>query len=177
MLKKIKKNQKGFSLVEVLFALLVLAVGIVGVLTIMVGNIKNSIEARDQIIAAELVQEGLELVRHLSDNASLSPGNKPSHRVWADDFSGGVASIWFTSVTAPAFRLFIRNNAYVHQFPAQVGDVATRFARRIDVVDALNPADKQRTITSTVSWDNTGDIPAVCNIANRCARGSLVISY
>lgn len=171
MFKKINQKkiqtikQQGFSLVEVLFALLVFAIGITSILFIMVRNIRNSIEARDQIVAAELVQEGLELVRNLNDNLQLTVGaNYPNFRV---DASNTIIS--FTDA-GTNWRLFNNNGAYSHNTAGTV----TKFARRIDVVDGEAG---QRTIISMVAWDNTGEIPPVCNITTHCASARAVVSY
>ena len=65
--KKFKKEKtltglrraKGFSLVEVLFTLLVFSFGILSVVSIMTSSIRVSMTAKNQVIAAQLVQESL----------------------------------------------------------------------------------------------------------------------
>ncbi|MDO8529622.1 MAG: dockerin type I domain-containing protein [bacterium] len=59
---------RGFSLIEVMIACFVLTVGILAMIDLMAISIRNSIGARDQIIASELAQEGMELVRNIRDN-------------------------------------------------------------------------------------------------------------
>jgi prepilin-type N-terminal cleavage/methylation domain-containing protein len=172
MLKKMKKNEKGFSLVEVLFALLVLTVGITSILFIMVRNIRNSIEAKDQIIAAELVQEGMELVRNLNDNKFLINGTAyPNMRVDVTE-SGGGSVITFVEAGTD-WRLFIVSGAYAHSGGS--AGTETKFSRRIDVFD--DSATSQRTIRSRVSWNGLGTIPVNCNIANQCASADSIIPY
>lgn len=71
MFKAIKnKNlfKKGFSIGEVLMAAFVLTVGIVAVLTLLVSSINHLIDARKNIVAAKLAEEGVELVRNMRDS-------------------------------------------------------------------------------------------------------------
>lgn len=53
---------------EVIISIFVLTVGILSAVALISASIKNSIDARNQIIAAGLAQEGAELVRNVRDN-------------------------------------------------------------------------------------------------------------
>jgi len=160
--------RKGFSLIEVLFAIVVLSIGIVSVLIIMGTNIKTSILAKNQIIAAQLVQEGIELVRNLNDNEDprlVAGTNYDGYRV---NFDTASTSIDF--VSSADYRLNLVGDSYSHS-----NGEATRFSRKIDISDD----GEQRIITSTVVWNSEGDFPAIadCNILNECATANSVISY
>lgn len=159
---------KGFSLIEVLFAIVVLSIGIVSVLVIMGTNIKTSILAKNQIIAAQLVQEGIELVRNLNDNEDsrlVAGTNYDGYRV---NFDTASTSIDF--VSSADYRLNLVGDSYSYS-----NGEATRFSRRIDISDD----GEQRIITSMVIWNSEGDFPAIadCNTLNECATANSVISY
>ena len=62
----------GFSLGEVLLAGFVLTVGLLSISALMAKSLKNSFENRDSIIAVELAQEGVELVRNVRDNSFIA---------------------------------------------------------------------------------------------------------
>lgn len=172
--RKVFSKARGFSLIEVLFSLLVFAIGIVSVVSIMTANIKVSVNSKDQIIAAQLTQEGIEFIKNLIDNAdprvtgNILPYN--NYRVDMPDSSG----IRF----APAgglYRLYLNSTSGIYSHNSS--GAVTKFARRIDLdanSDGLEVGKK--IVTSTVSWDGTGTFPDVCNISNKCAKATLVIS-
>lgn len=58
---------KGFSLLEVIIALGILAVGLVSVLVLANFAISSSAVSQGRLIAAHLAQEGIELVRSIRD--------------------------------------------------------------------------------------------------------------
>ena len=68
--KKQKKN--GFSLLEVLVAITVLTVGLVGVVGLINYNISISRTSPEKIIAVNLAQEGIEVVRNIRDSNWLA---------------------------------------------------------------------------------------------------------
>lgn len=164
-----KKNIKlvvasGFSLIEVLFSLIILSVGIVSTVSIMTMNIKTSITARNQIIAAQLVQEGIELSRNLSDNKYFTAGSEYSN--YRIERSGlGV------NFSPGGGRLYINGGFYSH-----IAGNSTKFSRKIDISDS---GANQRFIRSTVSWDDSGNFPTLsaCTVSNKCASVVSTISY
>lgn len=70
-----RKKLNGFSLGEVLLSVAVLTVGILPVMSAMVGGFRSSLESRDIIVASGLAQEGTELVKNVKDNNVLA-GNE-----------------------------------------------------------------------------------------------------
>lgn len=65
-------NQKGFSLVETLVAVGILAVAVVGALTAAQSGISSSIFSKDQVVAIYLAQEGVEKIRSIRDENALN---------------------------------------------------------------------------------------------------------
>lgn len=163
-----KKNKKGFSLVEVLISLLVLSMGITSVVAMMAANTKTVIAARDQIIAAQLVQEGIELARNLVDNDTdpatkfVDGTNYVNYHIHKD----GASPISFSNIGSN--QLYLKGGFYLHDSSGTV----TKFFRRVDVDASVLG---KRMITSIVSWNDTG-IPGDCNIANKCESASAIVS-
>jgi len=61
--KNLKKQKKGFTLIETLVAIAILITSVIGPLSIAYQGVSLSLLARDQITASFLAQEGLEFVR------------------------------------------------------------------------------------------------------------------
>jgi len=83
-------KKKAFTLIETLMALTVIIVGAVGAFIIVSRAIRISPVARQEIIASNLAQEGIEIIRNIRDNRILSigdeelQGNNPV-RDWSGD--------------------------------------------------------------------------------------------
>lgn len=67
-------KRKGFSLLEVLLSVFVMSVGLMTIVAVINGSLAFSYDTRDNIIATELAQEGVELVRNVRDN-DFAAGN------------------------------------------------------------------------------------------------------
>ena len=70
MKKQSIKNQKGFTLIETLIAILILALTIGALLTLTAGGFFSIRYAKNDIVAANLLQESLEFIRNTRDNAA-----------------------------------------------------------------------------------------------------------
>lgn len=82
--------QKGFTLIETLFAILIFSVALVSLLLIAGRGISATGSARQQITAHYLAQEGLEVVRNMRDqnfiNVFIDENSNPAPS-WSDGFS------------------------------------------------------------------------------------------
>lgn len=94
--KKIKKSKSGFSLVETLVAIFILAMAIAAAMTVANSSLQASFYARDRIAAFFLAQEAIELIKNKRDVNGLS-GNRwlggianwDSYGGWCGENSGG----------------------------------------------------------------------------------------
>ena len=84
MSNKIIKNNLGFSILEIVAAISIIAIGMVGVLSLVIQNIQAQYINKNVLIASGLAQEGLELVRNVRDVNWLTPNYS-----WSKDLTLG----------------------------------------------------------------------------------------
>jgi prepilin-type N-terminal cleavage/methylation domain-containing protein len=65
------KFKSGFSLIEVLIAIFLIGVAFVGIVAFFNSTLQSHFDAKNELIAAGLAQEGSELMRNLRDYKSL----------------------------------------------------------------------------------------------------------
>ncbi len=66
-MKKISKNLWGQGMMEVIVAIAIITTGITGTVTLTYSNLRGNETSINQIIAANLAREGLEVVRNIRD--------------------------------------------------------------------------------------------------------------
>ena len=81
--RKNKTDKKGFTLIEVITILLVVSLGMIGVLSLIVQNIQSQSLNKNTLIAYQLAQEGVELIRQVRDT-NWREGND-----WDDNLHDG----------------------------------------------------------------------------------------
>jgi Tfp pilus assembly protein PilV len=152
--KKINKHKKGFTLIEITVILFIISVGLIGVLSLVIQNIQSQVINKNNIIAYQLAQEGIELVRKTRDtnwkngvswNLGLADGSY--YMDYLDDEP--------TLITGASDSELHRdmNNFYVHGG----GVEQTNFSRTIEItnIDA-----KSMSVKAIVVWkskNNTSD--------------------
>jgi len=145
------KLQKGFTLLETLFAVLIFSAALVSLMTIAGRGISASNIAREQVVAYYLAQEGLEVARNIRDS-NLLQGLYWSQGLEAcppDD----PCNIEYVSGGAPGLE---SGDLAMYQdadgFFTEPGE-ATQFTRAI----VLEPyQDHEYLVTATVSWNAKG---------------------
>jgi prepilin-type N-terminal cleavage/methylation domain-containing protein len=80
----------GFTLIEVITVLLVISIGMVGVLSLIVQNISSQSINKNTLIAYNLAQEGVELIRQVRDT------NWMMSRPWRTSLASGVYYMDYT---------------------------------------------------------------------------------
>jgi len=63
-----KQNKKGFTLMEVMVAVSVIIIGLTAALGLIAFTISSGAQDKEKLIAINLAQEGIELVRNIRDN-------------------------------------------------------------------------------------------------------------
>lgn len=157
---KIKKifNNLGISILEVVVAMMIITMGMVGVLSLVIQNVEAQYINKNILMASGLAGEGLELVRNVRDLNWLTPGNVwnqnivgvAGDRTYTIDY-GGLASIKtaVNSLDEAGARLYVDGNGlYTHTVTA----TPTNFYRLITVVD--HPEDDYLDVKCAIRWQD-----------------------
>jgi len=171
--KIIFTKSKGFSLLEVIIALFVLSVGILGMLSLISNSISNSNGAKDMIVASQLAQEGVELVRNKRDsNALIDPTNVFSGLSSADNCRIDVTST--LSCAGSSYNLNYASDGVTYRFVHSTGS-STKFSRKIVIT---SPSTEERKVRSFAWWGPT--IPSAdgsnCYNVNKCIYVDTVLT-
>ncbi|OGC88107.1 hypothetical protein A2419_01395 [Candidatus Adlerbacteria bacterium RIFOXYC1_FULL_48_26] len=178
MISRNKKN-RGFTLVETLLAVLILAIAITGPLTIAAKGLQLTLTARDQVMAGLLAQDALEYIHFIRDTNRLNNqnwlaglnGTSNSHTT---NITGGQATctggnfctvdsladqvtLCGTSLTQCASTLLYYNASGGNYTYATAGNTPTIFSRSVSVTTPspggnVNEAD----IRVVVQWRDIG---------------------
>ncbi len=175
----LSKPNSGYSLVEVLVAITVLLVALIGPLTIAHSGLKRSIQSKDNTQAVFLAQEGIEAIVKLREDAALKASAYSNiGQIWDSTFD----TLHTRCSPAAGCSVFIDNdgnidvndvqacsgasclmklnpaNTAANRVPYKQGAGATgdntAFTRRVQVIVTGN---SHARVLSTVSW--TGSSP------------------
>ena len=184
------QDQRGSTLIDVMIALVVISVGLVGALSLATSNVRNQGIGLSRLIANNSAREGIEIVRNIRDSNWLSS------RAWYEGLSGSTACAVINDPRAAAldfvacpsggdfftepFRLVKNEETTSLDVLLQQGTgspltgVPTAFYRTIELkpicliagAEALNPCEigdaVGMRVTSEVVWQQSGQ--------NRLAR-------
>lgn len=157
------KMEKGFTLVETLVAISILLVAVVAPMSTIGGSLSSIFIARDQMIAVNFAQEGIEIVRQRRDSNMLNKW-KNGAGSWGDNLSAGGYLIDATNLRGSGTLLSCASSCGVgykksirqdpstglfYQKTAASSGENTQFTRIVNIAD-VSPTEK--TVTSTVTW-------------------------
>ena len=163
-------NEKGFTIVEVLIALTIFSIAIVGVITVAAQGGASLTKAKNKVTADYLASEGLELVRGLRDTAVLAdPGHESASfgtfvTTVTGDCSSSPCDVNATNVTLAVFPAisdlqvctagscqlyYDPTTGYYTDQPGIPGETPTLFTRAI-TFHSISAHELQ--VTSTVNW-------------------------
>lgn len=162
-------SSKGFSLVETLVALAILLVAVVGPISLIGDSLHKIYYARDEMVAINLAQEGVEVVRQMKDSNMLSAvaGVPP----WDSGLAptNYIVDAWNSS--APLNSNVTDKKVYIDAitglYRQGVAGTATQFTREVVITDVVPGVEKN--VTSTVTWKtggSTGTLSVSENIFN-----------
>ena len=165
-MKTLPQTQSGYSLVEVLVAISVLLIALVGPLTIAYQGLKSANLAKNVNTAFFLAQEGIELVQLGRENAGLERYSNTGSTHWTGDDSipGGLCAVGdpcgidSDTVTLEACstlgcELYWHDTGVGRFRHESSGGEDTNFVREI----TLTPAGDYLLVESMVTWGNTSD--------------------
>ncbi|MES2006998.1 MAG: prepilin-type N-terminal cleavage/methylation domain-containing protein [Patescibacteria group bacterium] len=168
-----RRTQGGFTLIETLVAVMILASAIVGPLSIASRSLNNSIVAKDQISAFFLAQDAVEYTRFVRDSNRLKGAD------WLDGSGGSSSGVDLTPCTTADGCYFDSTMAVVGTADVPTvcttvcpvmyydstnsrftyvtsGNTATLFTRQVVLVEVV--PDIEYKLTVTVSWSDLGSV-------------------
>ncbi len=148
-------SQAGFTLVEVLVALTILVIGLLGVALLQVVSIQGNTFSREMAVATALGQDMLEKLKtlqwtELNVDPALTPGDHPAGGDINRDLDGD-GNPPFLAVAAGTDNVVDERGLG----PADVGSGPALYTRTWTITDDL-PALNMKTIEVTVSWREKG---------------------
>jgi len=179
--KSLPAGRQGFTLIETLVAVLLLATSIAGPLTIASKGLNSALVAKDQITAYFLAQDAVEYIRYKRDTACLAAGAPctTDPTAWLATVSNCISADGSKKCTLdstnnnPAtptvcpvagcvpIRYDSTNNRFT--YAGGGGTVTTLFTRTVSIINpyggstSCTPAGKcEAMVVVTVSWNDTG---------------------
>ncbi|MEK7203409.1 MAG: prepilin-type N-terminal cleavage/methylation domain-containing protein [Patescibacteria group bacterium] len=141
-------KQKGFTIIELMVCILIITIGLIGVLSLVVLNIQAQSINKNALIASQLAQEGVELVRNARDNNWLRniywKTNVVNDGTYTIDYLATINQD-VNSISESDAKLYLDEDGY---YTHTVTASTTVFSRLISVADKTNYLD----ITSAVRW-------------------------
>lgn len=171
-MKSKKLQYNGFTLLETLVAISILVTAIVGPLTLAAQTIRSQQVAKDNLIAANLAQEGIELVRNYRSNnvlrlrkELLDGGNDTLADRWMDGMdecfnaSGCGIDVWYVdNPVLPSCSNVLLDNCTLYfdsslnlDIQAPCAGCTKTIFRRVVRMEAIVP-DQEVRVRVVVSW-------------------------
>lgn len=167
-------SMKGFTLVETMVAIAVVAITIIGPLYALQQGVVASYAARDKLVASALAQEGLEFVYGVrSNNYLYNTANPSSPRSWFYGVDGtdgspnctvsrqctvdtiNIGGVPVRECTGACTPLNLATTGLYSHNPVNATNSATRFTRTVTVTPISS---REMKVSVTVTW-TTAKIP------------------
>lgn len=159
------KNKKGFTLLETIVAISVLVTAIIGPFNLASQTIKAQNVARNNLIAANFAQEGIELFRNYRANNVLLNENDLTH--WLDgtstcsDPSGCAIDVnqyievgELPACTADLCKLYLNQNTKLYEHCGGSSDCTKTPFRRSIHIDTIDDNPEEIEVTVLVTWED-----------------------
>lgn len=153
--------KSGFSLIEIMTVLFVIALGLVGVLSLMVQNIHSQNVNKGALIAYQLSQEGIELVRRTRDSNWAARAVEPARR-WDRDLNPGHYIMDYRDsaprVVGMSNQVYLKQDSsgfYYNPNGSNDPNPDSLFARYIDIMPNASNSNAIF-VRSTVVWSDHG---------------------
>ena len=144
---------KGFTLVETLVAITILALAIAGPFQAIQGALRNSFAARDQLVAASLAQEGVEYIRSVRDSNYLSGSSSGLSGLSACQSGPCVIDPTNGTISGTVEPLRLSSGGLYNQQGVSSTNKLTRFTRTARLT-TVSP--NEVTVTVVVTWQSAG---------------------
>lgn len=121
-------NQAGFSLIEVLAVLFIVSVALLGLVSLIIQNIQAQSVNKNNLIAYNLAQEGIELIRQTRDS------NWRASDAYDKDLAVGTYFIDYRAdkpIQTGTGQIYLYNGYYINFSGTETGAIPTMFTREI----------------------------------------------
>jgi type IV pilus modification protein PilV len=148
---------KGFTLIEVLAAMFIMVMGVLGVFGLITRTVTFNSSVNSQLVASYLAQEGLELVRNIRD-ANFLKIHKGAGGQWNDGLTScaaGCGADYNDTVLGSLQDTLLKLN---NGFYAYDAGTDTIFTRKITIDPATIDVLK---VSVDVSWQDKGNTRTV----------------
>lgn len=145
----VKRSSSGFTLVETLIAIAILLTAVVGPISLIGDALHKLYYAKDQMIAINLAQEGIEVVRQRRDSNMLGGTVAWDFGISANDYLVDASSGTITPTTG-AQPVYLNGGFYKQGVSA----TATQFTRLVTITSIV--AGRELKVVSTVNWKTGG---------------------
>lgn len=137
---------RGFTLIEVVVSVLIISLVSVSAMYALSLNLSSAVRIKNNLIAAYLAQEGLEVVRNLRDK------DRHSGAAFGTSLANGDYRVEWSSQSLLSFQdVFLKKDA--SGFYNYVSGQDTIFKRKITIEDsAQNPPMVEKTAKVEISW-------------------------
>lgn len=164
-------NEKGFTLVETLVAILILSLTVGALLTLAASGFFTIRYAKNDIVANNLLQESLEFIRNNRDTTAQQG------RTWSDwkasfpaacfEPEGCSVNVYasqatdrvFVCANTPCYLSYFPDNGFYgyagdNIFGSSMSGQETSFVRTITMRETTTTTDPEMIVTATMSWMN-----------------------
>lgn len=157
-------NNNGFGLIEVTVSIYIITMGLLGLMSLVLQNLQVQHINKNSIIASQLAQEGIELVRNVRDNNWRTEGSDWKDDIYTElgennyiiDYRGRTSiQTGLSGVNDSNARLYIHNSGANEGFYTHSTNNTTEtfFYRIINVEKYANI---YLTIKSIIYWEERG---------------------
>lgn len=161
-----KNKNRGFSLLESMVAITILLVAVVGPLSAIGDSLSQIYIARDQMVAINLAQEGIEAVRQIRDSDMIRGWNEGGTRTTSWNTTlGSVNKFYTVDVTAEPSLKDCSTCSTNSSIPFLKQDSEGKYGgttgtdskfRRVVRVEPITDSPDELKVTSTVFWETSG---------------------
>lgn len=144
-------GRPGFTLLETMFAILIVSIGILGIHNGMNFAIRNTQKARENFVGTYLAQEGIEIVKNVRDNNWINDNTDSTDwLIGLDVCSSGCYADYQSASLTPGEGDFLRLNSDGFYGYSSDPDPKTIYKRKITIAQTANPDELD--VTVDVSW-------------------------
>ncbi len=161
--KEVRKNERGFTILESVVAIFIISLAISGVFTAVQRSLSQTIVAKDEVTAFYLAQEAIEIIKNKRDSNQLVKIFSNSSATWLDGITSSCPFNNICSVDATNLSISncgaswgscsnLRQNGSTNLYNYSTGPT-TNFKREIQIESVSS---NEIMVTVQVTWSKGG---------------------